>query len=239
MLGPAMPKQQKMGDNENDDQAPGTAVATKAATLAARQRKEEEGDLVAQKGLRNIVAVIGSLVLSMAREQALIRSILVHVILYKASAADMHVGVKAATKAYSVEGAALSSEQKKDRGSPHLYAWNAMLMHQKALPAVDQHVKDIEKKAAQIVEAQVATWSTLSAPPKQDLLMKRARESALQEMVYVARCTSCWDPELVRMEICTKADSSAEAAARSIMQEALSKWGGGGGNAWGKRLAES
>ena len=60
MLGPALPKQQKMGDNENDDQAQGAAVVTKAATQAARQRKEEEGDLAAQKGLRNIVAVIGS-----------------------------------------------------------------------------------------------------------------------------------------------------------------------------------
>ena len=224
LTGPALPKQQRMSDSEVLEL--GSAVAEKSDTSEARRRKEEAGDLAAQGGLRNIVAAVSSLVLSMAREQALIRSILVHVILYPAASATMQEEVKEATKRYSVEGASLTAEQKRDRGSPHLYAWNGMLTHHKALPEVEQHVKDIEHKAATMVEEQVAAWSSQAAPPQKDKLIKKAREVSLQEMVFVARCTTCWDPSLVRLELCTKAGTSAELAARSIMQVALTNWKG-------------
>ena len=127
--------------------APGEASAKKSE--GAARAKEEALDKAGFKRLKSMFITLATLTLSMARELAIVKSIVIHVILFQIESSDLQVIVKDATFAYSKTLKAMTAVEKAAACSPHLVAWNRMLTKYKDRQEVMAHIEDIKKGQTQ------------------------------------------------------------------------------------------
>ena len=90
------------------------------------KKKEEAGDKSALTKLKNIVAVIGLLGLTTARELALIKTCLVEVVLIIKDMSKLPEELKAVGLAYTAKAKTMTQPQKAAFSSPHLFVWIAL-----------------------------------------------------------------------------------------------------------------
>ena len=202
--GPASSKQSR---KEDEDHVP-------------NRRQQESSDRKQIKVLKMMVIAIGALSLTLARELAIVRSILVSVTLALNSLTSIADSVKTATTRYAAQLKNTPASDKAEMPSPHIVAWGALLEDEpisKLQPVID-HILDIQTQAKPIHDAAV---TQLDTPPDEEaakIMLSREKAKIIAKILFVRRVVKCYDPAKCRVELACKEGSSASLAKTAIMQ---------------------
>ena len=191
---------------------------TKTSDEIRRDRRNEVAEENKGVGkLAPVTATIARLLLSVSREQAVLKSILVQCLLLPTKGTRIFAEVKLVTTACNAETSELTQAQKQSRPSPHLLVWNVFLQVYKDLPEVVAHLAEIEKLAAEMIEEKTAAALAPFSPPEIETMKINFRIAQLSQTMFVARCIKCWDPERCRVELCAKQGTLTSVAVEAVL----------------------
>jgi hypothetical protein len=185
--------------------------------------------------LQDLVLTIGELSLVNARELATLKSILVSVCLFSRKVSDkMQDTYKQVTKDYTATCKTLGPEEKASFASVHAFLWLEFLSWDtlKDSTLVAAHLAELNTLAnaqsAVLLSSHTMLQSELPEAerkefqqPDQGSLLR----AAVEETVKVFRLSRCWNPSLLRLEVCatTACSQSVVAAMLGLL---CSKYGG-------------
>ena len=200
--------------------------------VAKAKAKSEKDDKKGESGLRQLMILVGKLSLTLEREVAMIRSIVVQIVMVQKSkdhTVELAEAVKSAMQGYNARSKELKTPvERSAQGSPHLLVWLVMMMQIKKdaelvspelVTALTRYFNWLEKEAKDLIAAgsldvamaaKSSAAATASDTQEEDLVS--TRKMVIEKDVKVCKFKRCWNPAEMRIEVNVKALSEAERA---------------------------
>ena len=225
--GPMAKTHKTEGDEDMIMPQAASSEAGKAAQQNSR-RKEEAGDRKATDMLKTILVALSTLTLGMARELALVKSIVITCVLIANDKSEIPAKVMETTLGYSKHVDTLTREEKASFCSPHIMVWNTLIDVVKTL-AFNKGMKEQadviaryqgQMTAAAIAEAKAEndSRSTKMTDEELDDAKSCAIRANVAKHVKVCRVAKCWNPLISRVELMTTAGSEAKFVEEAVIK---------------------